>query len=156
MEATECEIEYYVTEDGKIPFQEWVLSLKDSRASKILLGRLSKEGRMKPSVPYRPFLLEELKDKSYAAIYLDVVMEDGDMELFLLALRNVTAAQGGMSRLAQKTKIGRETLYKMLSRGGNPGIFNLQKILDALGFKLTVLEKAKRRKIQRARLKKAA
>lgn len=125
-------------------------------AGKTLLGRLSREGKMKASVPYRPFLLERLKDKSFAALYLDVVLEDGEMEFFLLALRNVTDAQGGMKRLAERTKIGRETLYKMLSSGGNPGIYNLQTILNALGFKLSVLEKVKQKKIKGVRLKKAS
>lgn len=124
--------------------------------SKTLLGRLSRKGKMKASVPYRPFLLEDLRERAFAALYLDCVLDDGDMELFLLALRNVADSQGGMKRLAEKTKIGRETLYKMLSSGGNPGIYNLQTILHALGFKLTVQEKTKKRKLRSARLKKAS
>lgn len=124
--------------------------------SKTLLVKLLRKRKMKASVPYRPFLLERLRDRSFAALYLDSVLEDGNMELFLLALRDVADSQGGMKKLADSTKIGRETLYKMLSSGGNPGIFNLQIILNTLGFKLTVQEKAKRKRIQQARLKKAS
>lgn len=111
---------------------------------------------MKPYVSHQKYLLERLKDVSFAAGYLNAVLEQGDTETFLMALRNVADSQGGMKVLADKAKIGRETLYKMLSSGGNPGIFNLQKILDALGFKLSVLEKIKQKRTRQARLKKAS
>lgn len=111
---------------------------------------------MKPSVNHQKFHLERLRDLNFAALYLSVILEDNDSELFLLALRDIVASQGGMKLLAAKTKIGRETLYKMLSTGGNPGIYNVQTILDALGFKLSVQEKIKKTKIKRVKLKKAS
>ena len=49
-----------------------------------------------------------------------MALEEDDPELFLLALRNVTEAQGGVARLAEKTKLNRESLYRMLSERGNP------------------------------------
>lgn len=69
-------------------------------------------------------------------MYLNAALEEDDPELFLLALRNV--AQGGMARLAEKTKLNRESLYKMLSECGNPELKNLDALLHALGFRLAV------------------
>jgi DNA-binding phage protein len=37
-----------------------------------------------------------------------------------MALRNVAEAQGGIGALAKKAHVGRESLYKTLSRTGNP------------------------------------
>ena len=67
-----------------------------------------------------------------------MALEEDDPELFLLALRNVTEAQGGVARLAEKTKLNRESLYKMLSERGNPEFKSLDLLLHALGFRLAL------------------
>jgi probable addiction module antidote protein len=70
--------------------------------------------------------------------YLNAALEEDDLELFLLTLRNVTEAQGGMARRAEKTKLNRESLYKMLSERGNPEFKSLDLLLHALGFRLAL------------------
>ena len=57
----------------------------------------------------------ELTDPEYAAIYLNDALNDGSVEEFLLALRNVVRANPGMSKVAKETDLGRESLYKALS-----------------------------------------
>lgn len=42
---------------------------------------------------YHSYLIESLKDPLEAAAYLDAVIEDGDFEHILLALKNVAEAQ---------------------------------------------------------------
>ena len=49
---------------------------------------------------YDAFLLEELRDPELAAEYLTAAIEDGSTELFLIALRNVAEAHGGVSQIA--------------------------------------------------------
>jgi probable addiction module antidote protein len=93
---------------------------------------------MKKNKPYQPELLESLRNPREAEEYLNVALEEDDPELFLLALRNVTEAQGGVARLAEKTKLNRESLYKMLSEQGNPEFKSLDVLLHALGFRLAV------------------
>ena len=61
-----------------------------------------------------------------------------DPELFLGALRNVAEAQGGVAQLAEKTKLNRECLCKMLSERRNPELKSLDALLHALGFRLAV------------------
>lgn len=60
-------------------------------------------------------------------------------DLFLAALRDIAEARGlGMSQLAKETHLNRESLYRMLSKQGNPELGNLYVILNALGLKLSV------------------
>ena len=89
------------------------------------------------SEAYEKRLREDLHDPEEAAAYLEAAMEDQDPRIFLLALRDVAQAQG-MSKLARKAKIGRESLYKALSESGNPEIRTVNKVLHAMGLKLTV------------------
>lgn len=93
---------------------------------------------MKKSKAYQPDLIESLQDAGEAEEYLNAALEDGDPELFLLALRNVAEAQGGVAQLAEKAKLNRESLYKILSERGNPELKSLDALLHALGFRLAV------------------
>ena len=93
---------------------------------------------MKKSKGYQPHLIESLKDAREAEAYLNAALEEDDPELFLLALRNVAEAQGGVAQLADKTKLNRESLYRMLSERGNPEFRSLDALLHALGFRLAV------------------
>ena len=67
-----------------------------------------------PTDDYKEHLLKELEDRDYAAGYLTAALEEGEA-VFLLALRDVAQAHGGMAGLAQATKLNRENLYDMLS-----------------------------------------
>ena len=87
---------------------------------------------------YKDHLIESLKDPSAAAHYLTACLEDGDTEVFLLALRDVAEAQGGMRKLSQRTRLNRENLYRMLSTSGNPALSSLRPLLYALGLRLAV------------------
>ena len=94
---------------------------------------------MVKSIPYQDYLIEALADPIEAAGYLNAALEDGDKELFLLALRNVAEARlGGMSQLAEASGLNRESLYRMLSGKGNPELKSLDKLLHALGLKIAV------------------
>ena len=85
---------------------------------------------------YQTDLIESLRDAREAEEYLNAALEEDDPDLFLLALRNVSEAQGGVGSLAEKTKLNRESLYRMLSERGNPEFQSLDALLHALGFRL--------------------
>jgi probable addiction module antidote protein len=79
------------------------------------------------------------QDLQEAQAYLNAALEDGDSEVFLLALRDVAEARlGGMRQLANQTQLNRESLYRMLSEKGNPELSSLNAILTSLGFRLAV------------------
>ncbi len=80
------------------------------------------------------FLREELKDPAEAKAYLEFIIklyeQDGDTDAFLMALRSIAEAQGGLSHLA-----GGKNLSHLFSRKGNPRI---GKALHDLGFQQTI------------------
>ncbi|MBU0579894.1 MAG: putative addiction module antidote protein [Candidatus Margulisbacteria bacterium] len=93
---------------------------------------------MKPSKPYEESLYESLKDPKVALEYLRTAMEDPDRKVFLLALKDVARARGGLQSLAKEAHLNRENLYRTLSRRGNPRYENLTSVVEAIGFKLTL------------------
>ena len=92
---------------------------------------------VKPSVSYRDDLLERLKDPKFAAGYLSKCLEDNEAT-FLVALRDVADAHGGLRHLSKKTRLNREHLFRMLSRSGNPSLHSLRQLAGAVGLKLTL------------------
>ncbi len=84
------------------------------------------------------YLHEKLCNNEFAAVYLEVALEDDGVEELLYALRGVAIAQGGVRRVAEASQKGRESLYKSLSRQGNPRVKTLDDILRALGMRLSV------------------
>ena len=93
---------------------------------------------MKPAKSYRESLLRDLKKPAEAVAYLNAALEAGNKEGFLLALRNVLDAQGGMTKFSRHSKLNRVSLYKMLSKSGNPELESLVSLLGALGIKFQV------------------
>ena len=106
----------------------------------------------KPNVKvdsYREYLIESLKDPEQAAHYLDAWLADGDPGVFLLALRDVADAHGGIRALSRNTKLNRESLYRMLSKSGNPSIASMAAVLGACGLRLTVQASGPRQRKRR-------
>ena len=89
------------------------------------------------AVDYRIGLLEDLANPEEAAAYLNAALEDGDQEVFLLALRDVTEARG-MSHVARESQLNRENLYRILSVKGNPQLSSLTSLLHGVGLRLAV------------------
>jgi probable addiction module antidote protein len=65
---------------------------------------------------YRESLLESLKDPEAAAQYLNACLQDDDARVFLLALRAVAEARGGMRSLSREAHLNRRSLYRILSK----------------------------------------
>lgn len=92
----------------------------------------------KKTIPYEDDLQQWLQDPENAAEYLNAAIEDGDKDVILLALRQVAQARGGMSAVAERAHVGRESLYKMLSTRGNPAFLNIANVLHGMGLRLTI------------------
>ena len=84
------------------------------------------------------YLHEMLRDPEFAVVYVQTTLEDGGIEEFLYALREVAIAQGGVQKVAAESRRGRESLYKSLSKEGNPSIKTLADVLSAMGMQLAV------------------
>ncbi len=82
---------------------------------------------------------EQLRDPKVAAEYLSDALEDGEASVILMALRNIAEAQeDGISGLAIRSELGRESMYKMLSANGNPKLSSFNKVIHGLGLKIKV------------------
>ena len=94
-----------------------------------------------------PFDAARLLRADDLAGFLAEALADGDHRALPLALR--TAADVlGMTELARRTGLSRETLYRTLSAKGNPRLDTLGVILSAFGLRLTlapVPERARKR-----------
>ena len=88
---------------------------------------------------FEDHLQEMLQNPEFAVVYVQTALEDGGTEEFLYALREVAVAQGGMQKIAEESRRGRESLYKSLSKQGNPRIKTLDDILHTLGMRLAVV-----------------
>ena len=84
------------------------------------------------------YLYERLLNPEYAAVYAETALEEGGVEDFLCALRVIAIAQGGVQKVAEASQKGRQSLYKTLSKQGNPRVKALDNILHALGMRLSV------------------
>jgi probable addiction module antidote protein len=78
-----------------------------------------------------------LKSDEDIADYLDAVIEEDDPALLAHAL-GVVARARGMSEVAAKAGLGRESLYKSLSAKGNPELATVLKVIKALGLRLRI------------------
>ncbi len=77
----------------------------------------------------------------YLAVALDEADQPGGQQVLLAALRHVAEAQG-MSTVAERAGIPRESLYRALGPKGNPTVKTLLAILSASGLHLSVTRHA--------------
>lgn len=96
-----------------------------------------------PSVPFRA--ADYLKSEKDIAAFIEAMLEAGDASAVPIALRTVAEALGGMGALAKRTGLSRETLYRTLSKNGNPRLDTLATLLNAFGLQLSVREIKPRR-----------
>ncbi len=95
--------------------------------------------KRKPSISHEEALIRELRDDpAFAAEYLQAALEETDEPaVLLIALRQIAKARG-IARVARAARIERESLYRALSRRGNPRLTTLMAVTKALGLTLTV------------------
>ena len=76
--------------------------------------------------------LEDLED---VVAYMEAAFEDGDSRVITAALGDIARSKG-MTAIAGQVGMGRESLYKALSRDGNPGFSSVLKIMKVVGLRL--------------------
>ena len=80
---------------------------------------------------------EYLENEQDIIAYLNAIAEYDDPALMQAALGNVAKARG-MTQIAKDAGVGRESLYKSLSKDGNPSFQTIAKVIHALGGRLTI------------------
>jgi len=69
--------------------------------------------------------------------YLEAALDEDDAAVVAAALGDIARARG-MTHVARDAGLGRESLYKALSSGGNPEFATVLKVVRALGLRLHV------------------
>jgi probable addiction module antidote protein len=85
--------------------------------------------------PYNPF--DYLETREEVNEYLNNAYMDDDPKVFLVALGYLAKKQG-MTEVARKSGLNRESLYKALAGEGNPRFSTVSKVIKALGCRLAV------------------
>lgn len=100
----------------------------------------------KGAIPYDDAMAKMYRDNpKLAADVLNACIEEGDHDVLLMTLRQFAKAFGGVSSIAEKAGLNEITLYRTLSRRGNPTLKTLIGITDAMGFRLAFVPKEPKR-----------
>lgn len=96
----------------------------------------------KTKIAPTPFdIAEYLSDDATIAAYLSAAAEDANPNVLLAAIGDVAKARG-MSDIAQKSGLGRESLYKAFAAGAKPRHETIRSVLHAFGMKFVVVPQA--------------
>jgi probable addiction module antidote protein len=86
-------------------------------------------------------MAEFIDTKEDVIAHLAVALEENDTE-FLLEVIDALARSEGMTQIARELGVTREGLDKSLAPTGNPSFETVLKLLDIMGFRLKVEQKA--------------
>ena len=76
-----------------------------------------------------------LDSEEAVAEFIDAALETGDPAVLIRALGEVARAQG-MARVAKRSGLGRESLYKALQPSSHPRFETILRVAQALGIRL--------------------
>ncbi len=83
---------------------------------------------------------ENLDSKEAVIAYLEAALEENDTELLLAVIGDIARSEG-MAQIARELNLARESLYRSLSPEGNPSFSTIVKVLDKLGYQLSIKQK---------------
>lgn len=111
-------------------------------ANKNVMSLISKND-YPAAVDHNAAMIEELRaDPDYANAYLanalEEINESGGLGGFLVALRQIIEARGGVSEAAKKSGLARQSIYRALSPNGNPTITTLAQLAAVAGLQFTL------------------
>ena len=83
---------------------------------------------------------EIIESREDVVAFLEGAIEENDIEFFLKTIGHIARSKG-MMQIARELNLNREGLYTALSPQGNPSFITILRILDNLGFRLSVRQK---------------
>jgi probable addiction module antidote protein len=84
---------------------------------------------------------EIIETKKDVIAFLEGALKENDPEFLLKTIGHIARSKG-MVQIAKELNLNRKGLYKAFSEKGNPSFFTVLKVLDNLGFRLSVEQKA--------------
>ena len=85
-------------------------------------------------------MAEHINTKEDVTAYLEAALEENDTALLFAVIGDIARSKG-MAQIAKELNLARESLYRSLSQEGNPSFDTVAKVLDNLGFQLSVKQK---------------
>ena len=85
-------------------------------------------------------MADHINTKEEAIAYLEAALAENDTETILDVIGAIARSKG-MTQIAKELNLARESLYRSLSQGGNPSFDTVTKVLDNLGFQLSIKQK---------------
>jgi probable addiction module antidote protein len=85
-------------------------------------------------------MAEHINTKEDVTAYLEAALEENDTTLLLSVIGDIARSKG-MAQIAKELNLARESLYRSLSQDGNPSFSTVAKVLDNLGFQLSIRQK---------------
>ena len=85
-------------------------------------------------------MAEHINTKEDITAYLEAALEENDTALLLSVIGDIARSKG-MAQIAKDLNLARESLYRSLAQDGNPSFNTVVKVLDNLGFQLSIRQK---------------
>jgi len=85
-------------------------------------------------------LSDEINTREDVIGILEAALEENDLEFLFKVLGDIARSKG-MAQIARELNLNRESLYRSLSQEGNPSFSTVAKVLDNLGFQLSIKQK---------------
>ncbi|MDR0447761.1 MAG: putative addiction module antidote protein [Treponema sp.] len=83
---------------------------------------------------------EYIRTRKDVMAFLEGALEENDPEFLLETIGHIARSKG-MALIAKELNLDRAGLYKSFSPDGNPYFFTVIKVLDNLGFRLSIQQK---------------
>ena len=104
-----------------------------------------KEVKAVKSTSYKEYLISSLKDSQETSAYIETFLELGedgyDAKIFRSALEEVVEARKRSDNLSETAQQHYEQLDKILAETGGAEILKLIEFLDALGYRINLVDK---------------
>jgi len=96
---------------------------------------------IKTKISYKKWdLADYINTKEDVTGILEAALEENDTALLLAVLGDIARSKG-MAQIAKELNLNREGLYTALSPQGNPSFITIARVINNLGFQLSIKQK---------------
>ena len=94
-------------------------------------------------ISFDDYMADEFRgDPGHAVALRNLILSEEDRASFLVVLRQMAKAFGGVSKVAGQANLNETTIYRLLSGQGNPQLSSIMAILRVMGLRLAVVPAA--------------
>ena len=103
-----------------------------------IFSRDEKNSTICVCIETKPFeFAKDVDSGEDVALYLSIFLEENGVQGLIEGLKHLAKAKG-MNTISNDTGVNRQSLYRSLAKNSNPTIETIDKVIRALGFRLTI------------------